>query len=149
MHAKAYYGLARIAILERDPENADRFFRKVLELDPDAATKAWALVYVGKLADSQGGQWRLLSRLGDYAVAGGECGADLADKDRQRKIPGRDANERAAAPVGELVRFPGRAGHPPRAEAVAQLGRVVAAEIRRFAHFGNRILEGLAGFALQ
>ncbi len=54
MHAKAYYGLARIALLDRDPETADRFFRKVLELEPDPATKAWALVYIGKLADTQG-----------------------------------------------------------------------------------------------
>ena len=54
MHAKAYYGLARIALLDQDPATADRFFRKVLELEPDPATKAWALVYVGKLADSQG-----------------------------------------------------------------------------------------------
>ncbi len=54
MHARAYYGLARIALLDRDPETADRFFRKVLELDPDDATKAWALVYIGKLSDSQG-----------------------------------------------------------------------------------------------
>jgi predicted negative regulator of RcsB-dependent stress response len=54
MHAKAYYGLARIAVLERDPETGDRLFRKVLELDPDPVTKAWSLVYIGKLADSQG-----------------------------------------------------------------------------------------------
>jgi tetratricopeptide (TPR) repeat protein len=54
LHAKAYYGLARIALLDRDPETADRFFRKVLELNPDPATQAWALVYIGKLADSQG-----------------------------------------------------------------------------------------------
>jgi len=26
----------------------------VLELEPDPATKAWALVYIGKLADTQG-----------------------------------------------------------------------------------------------
>ena len=54
LHAKAYYGLARIALLDRDPETADRFFRKTLELEPDPATRAWALVYIGKLADSQG-----------------------------------------------------------------------------------------------
>ena len=54
LHAKAYYGLARIALLDRDPETADRFFRKILELEPDPATKAWALVYIGKLDDSQG-----------------------------------------------------------------------------------------------
>ncbi|MBV9399735.1 MAG: tetratricopeptide repeat protein [Bryobacterales bacterium] len=53
VHAKAYYGLARIAVLQRDPETGDRFFRKVLELDPDASTKAWSLLYLGRLADSQ------------------------------------------------------------------------------------------------
>lgn len=54
LHAKAYYGLARIAVLERDPELGDRLFRKVLELEPDASTKAWSLLYLGRLADSQG-----------------------------------------------------------------------------------------------
>lgn len=54
VHAKAYYGLARIAVLERDPELGDRLFRKVLELEPDAETKAWSLLYLARLADSQG-----------------------------------------------------------------------------------------------
>ena len=54
LQAKSYYGLARIAILERDPETGDRLFRKVLELDPDGATKSWSLLYLGKLSDSQG-----------------------------------------------------------------------------------------------
>jgi tetratricopeptide (TPR) repeat protein len=54
MHAKAYYGLARVAVLEKDPETGDRLFRKVLELEPDAATKSWSLLYIARLADSQG-----------------------------------------------------------------------------------------------
>jgi tetratricopeptide (TPR) repeat protein len=53
LHAKAYYGLARIAVLEKDPETGDRLFRKVLELDPDPSTKSWSLLYLGRLADSQ------------------------------------------------------------------------------------------------
>jgi tetratricopeptide (TPR) repeat protein len=53
VHAKAYYGLARITVLERDPETADHLFRKVLELDPDPETKSWTLLYLGRLADSQ------------------------------------------------------------------------------------------------
>ena len=52
--ARAYYGLARVALSERDPERADQLFRKVLELEPDASTLSWRLVYLGKLADSQG-----------------------------------------------------------------------------------------------
>jgi tetratricopeptide (TPR) repeat protein len=54
IHAKAYYGLARIAILQRDPEVGDRLLRKVLELEPDAYTKSWSLLYLARLADSQG-----------------------------------------------------------------------------------------------
>jgi tetratricopeptide (TPR) repeat protein len=54
LHATAYYGLARIAVLEKDPETGDRLFRKVLELDPDASTKSWSLLYLARLADSQG-----------------------------------------------------------------------------------------------
>ena len=54
MHAKAYYGLARVSVLNRDPETADRLFRKVLELEPDASTKSWSLLYLARLADSQG-----------------------------------------------------------------------------------------------
>lgn len=54
MHAKAYYGLARVAIRENDPELGERLFRKTLELTPDPATKAWSLVYLGRLADIAG-----------------------------------------------------------------------------------------------
>ncbi len=54
LHAKAYYGLARVAVLQRDPETGDRLFRKVLELEPDAETRSWSLLYLARLADSQG-----------------------------------------------------------------------------------------------
>ena len=47
--AAAYYGLARIATLQRDPETAERLFQKTLELEPEAQVKAWALVYLGQL----------------------------------------------------------------------------------------------------
>lgn len=56
VHAKAYYGLARISLLQKDPEKADELLKTVLEQDPDSATKSWSLLYLGRLADSQG--WR-------------------------------------------------------------------------------------------
>jgi tetratricopeptide (TPR) repeat protein len=49
LHADAYYGLARIAALNRDPETAVRLFQSALDLGPRPATKAWVLVYLGKL----------------------------------------------------------------------------------------------------
>lgn len=54
LHAKAYYGLARIAALEKDPELSERLFLKTLELAPEPQVKAWTLVYLGRLADAAG-----------------------------------------------------------------------------------------------
>ena len=56
MHAAAYYGLAHIAALEKDPESSQRLFLKTLELDPEPRIKAWTLVYLGKLSLASGEQ---------------------------------------------------------------------------------------------
>jgi len=50
-HAKAYYGLARIAMLQKDGETAERLFQKTLTLEPEAQDKAWVYVYLGRLYD--------------------------------------------------------------------------------------------------
>jgi tetratricopeptide (TPR) repeat protein len=50
MHSAAYYGLARIAALQNDPETANKLFEKTLSLQPEPQIKAWALVYRGRLA---------------------------------------------------------------------------------------------------
>lgn len=49
LHAKAYYGLARIAALERDPELAVKLFEKVLDLEPDNGIRAMSNVNLGHL----------------------------------------------------------------------------------------------------
>ncbi|MBI3681167.1 MAG: tetratricopeptide repeat protein [Acidobacteria bacterium] len=54
LHGKAYYGLARIAIRENDPELGERLFQKALDLGPEPAVRAWCLVYLGRLADIAG-----------------------------------------------------------------------------------------------
>jgi tetratricopeptide (TPR) repeat protein len=54
LHAQAYYGLARIAALEKNPEMAEQLFEKTLELDPEPQVKAWALVYLARLSDAAG-----------------------------------------------------------------------------------------------
>lgn len=54
MHARAYYGLARIAALQRDPQLAEELFQKALDSAPDPQTAAWANVYLGRLADAAG-----------------------------------------------------------------------------------------------
>ncbi|MEO6760708.1 MAG: tetratricopeptide repeat protein, partial [Saprospiraceae bacterium] len=49
LHAKAYYGLARIAALQRDPELAVKLFEKVLQLEPDDTIKSLSHVNLGHL----------------------------------------------------------------------------------------------------
>ena len=57
MHAKAYYGLARAALAENDPDAGERLLHKALELDPDPVVKSWCLLYLGRLSDNmQGGR---------------------------------------------------------------------------------------------
>lgn len=50
LHAAAYFGLARIAAKQKDPETSQRLFEKTLELEPDPFVKAWTLVYLGRLS---------------------------------------------------------------------------------------------------
>jgi tetratricopeptide (TPR) repeat protein len=54
LHAKAYYGLARIAARQRDPELAEQLFRKALDSGLEPEMQSWSLVYLGRLADAQG-----------------------------------------------------------------------------------------------
>ncbi|MGB9458286.1 MAG: hypothetical protein WCB12_19720 [Bryobacteraceae bacterium] len=50
LQADAYYGLARIAALNKDPETSMRLFQSALDLGPRPVTRGWVLVYLGKLA---------------------------------------------------------------------------------------------------
>jgi tetratricopeptide (TPR) repeat protein len=49
-HAQAWYGLARISVLQNQPEAAVKLFEKTLGASPDGPTKAWALVYLARLS---------------------------------------------------------------------------------------------------
>jgi tetratricopeptide (TPR) repeat protein len=48
--AVAYYGLGRIALLQKDPDTAEQLLHKSLDLNPDPFVKGWALVYLGRLS---------------------------------------------------------------------------------------------------
>jgi tetratricopeptide (TPR) repeat protein len=52
--AKASFGLARIAALEKDPELAQQLFERTLELDPEPFERAWSYVYLARLAVAAG-----------------------------------------------------------------------------------------------
>jgi tetratricopeptide (TPR) repeat protein len=48
-HAQAWYGLARIALRENRGEIALEAFQKTLDSSPDAFTRAWTNIYLGRL----------------------------------------------------------------------------------------------------
>jgi len=54
LQTKAYYGLARIAIFQKDPALAEKLFQKALDSSPDPQTAAWAHIYLARLADLEG-----------------------------------------------------------------------------------------------
>jgi tetratricopeptide (TPR) repeat protein len=49
-HAQAWYGMARIAVLQNQPDAAVKLFEKTLVSSPDGQTKAWTLVYLARLS---------------------------------------------------------------------------------------------------
>lgn len=53
LQAKAFYGLARIAALQRDPGLAEKMFQRALDLHPEPEIRAWSYIYLGRLADAR------------------------------------------------------------------------------------------------
>lgn len=79
LHAKAYYGLARIAVLQKDPELAERLFTKALASTPDPQVRAWILVYLGRLSDVVGDRQQAAKHYQEaLAVAGASVAARKA-----------------------------------------------------------------------
>ena len=62
-HASAYYGLGRVAILEKNLDEAERLFQKSLECEPDPFDKGWDLMYLGRLAVAAGDKEQALKLL--------------------------------------------------------------------------------------
>ncbi len=75
LHAKSYYGLARVAVLQNDPEGAVRLFEKTLESSPDPQVKAWALVYLGRLSDASGEREQAIGRYKEALTVEGATNA--------------------------------------------------------------------------
>jgi tetratricopeptide (TPR) repeat protein len=77
LHAKAYYGLARIAVLEKNPELAEKLFQKCLELSPEPPVRAWTLVYLGRLSDAAGEREQAAKHYRDALAVDGASAAAL------------------------------------------------------------------------
>jgi tetratricopeptide (TPR) repeat protein len=88
LHASSYYGLARIAVLQRDPELAERLFQKAVESSPEPQVRAWSEVYLGRLSDAAGERDEAMKHYKEaLAVEGGSAMArDAAQKGLQHSF---------------------------------------------------------------
>jgi predicted negative regulator of RcsB-dependent stress response len=79
LHAQAYYGLARIAVLQNHPELAETLFEKTLECQPEPQVRAWSLVYLARLSDAAGDRQQATRRYQEaLAVTGASPAAHRA-----------------------------------------------------------------------
>lgn len=85
-HAQAWYGLARIATLQNQPDAAVKLFDKAVESSPDPFTKGWSLVYLARLARAAGEMDKAVKFYEDaLAVAGAsDMALDAARKESQK-----------------------------------------------------------------
>ena len=72
-HAEAHYILARIDVLERQPDEAIAHFQSALASSKDPRTLAWSHIYLGRLYDVQSSRKKAIE----------EYGAALAVRDSQ------------------------------------------------------------------
>ena len=88
LHARSWYGLARIAMLQNDPETAEQLFRKTLDLGPEPQDKAWTLYYLGRLAVAAGDRGRGIQLIQEaLAVPGASEKARKTASDALQQIP--------------------------------------------------------------
>ena len=87
--------------------------------------------------------------LATTAISRDQRRCDLADENREREIPGRNADKDAASMPTQDIGFARRARQRHVGAENPRLAGVVAAKIGRLAHLGERIVESLAALALQ
>ncbi|MBI4890481.1 MAG: hypothetical protein HY821_07625 [Acidobacteria bacterium] len=88
VHAKALFGLARIAALEKKPELSQQLFERTLEMDPEPFERGWANVYLARLSKAA----QEMESAAKYyraalAVAGASDGALNAAKSELAGLP--------------------------------------------------------------
>ena len=102
-HGRAAYVLARVELMEGDPEKATQDFEQTLALSRDPRTMAWSHIYLGRLYDSMNPPGR------DKAVA--EYKAALAVRDSRP-----DTRQAAESGIAKPFALPQRAAPPPSAQ---------------------------------
>lgn len=87
-HAQAWYGLARISVLQNEKDAAVKLFEKTLGASPDDQTKAWTLVYLARLSIAAADPERAVKFYQEaLAVKGASEAAHKAAETESRNIP--------------------------------------------------------------
>ncbi len=68
--ARALYGLARVAALEKDPERAKELFRQALDAKPDPYVQAMTHLYLGRIEDLFGSREQAILHYKEALAAG-------------------------------------------------------------------------------
>src|SRR4029078_5112974 len=101
----------------------------------------------GRMQDTDGfacNQRRLLGGFRDNSIAGPKRRANLAEKDRKRKIPRADANKYTAPTIAQLIGLAGRPRHCLSNELPPGLRCVKAAQGDGLAGLRDSIVTRLA-----
>ena len=86
-HTQSWFGLARIATLQNQPDAAVKLFEKTISGSPDPFTKGWSLVYLARLAKAAGEPEKALQFYKDaIAVPGVSDGALAAARKESQTI---------------------------------------------------------------
>ena len=87
-HAQAWYGLARIAAQQRQPDAAVKLFEKTLGASPDPFTRAWTYVYLARLSKAADDPARAAKYYQEaMAVPGGSEQALEAARKESQSLP--------------------------------------------------------------
>jgi tetratricopeptide (TPR) repeat protein len=87
IHARVYYGLARVAVLQKNLDLAEQLFRKTLELSPDPHTRSWTEIYLGRLNENTDTPQNALEHYkAALSIDGAPPGAKQAAEEGIRKV---------------------------------------------------------------
>jgi predicted negative regulator of RcsB-dependent stress response len=84
LHGRAYFGLARVALIEKHPGEARTLFERTLENAPSPVAASWCHYYLGKLALSGGDGDKAKKEL--EAVLGIEGASPQAREEAQKTL---------------------------------------------------------------
>ena len=95
IQARAFYAMARISVLQKDPDSAEKLFLKAIDAGPDGETRSWTYYYLGRLEDAADAREESMKyyRLAVDTPGGSAKAKDAAQKAIDGKSNPKDGNK--------------------------------------------------------